>query len=433
MAVYEAVRSLSIVKEIPSASKQEIAAAEEHLKSCSENNNIPSESALLARLHWWTVEYGLVGKVEDYRIYGAGLLSSLGESQQCLDDDTVTKLALTVDAINTSYDITAAQPQLFVTESCRHLSQVLEVYGKEMCYLRGGSSALQEAIEAKTVNTAVPNSGIQGSGMFSASLSDAVGNTIYYNTSGGTQLAYQGEELFGHGINYHAAGFGSPLGRLRGLERCLSDYTVDELKRHQIELGTEVELQYLSGIQVRGTLIGLIRKNQKNILMTFTDCTVLDAANNTLFDPSWGNFDMAIGDEIISIEGGSADISKFPLYSAPSNTAAALIEYDDAMKAVFADYQQVREYRKAIHGKKGTHDHEGTPDKKDLESFAASILAKPDADWLLIYETLELAIKFECAEADQQTLVERLKTIQSTANEEVTTLINHALNRQLGL
>ena len=36
--------------------------------------------ALLSRLHWWTVEYGLIGTLENPKIYGAGLLSSIGES-----------------------------------------------------------------------------------------------------------------------------------------------------------------------------------------------------------------------------------------------------------------------------------------------------------------------------------------------------------------
>jgi phenylalanine-4-hydroxylase len=29
------------------------------------------------KLHWWTVEYGLIGTVENPKIYGAGLLSSM--------------------------------------------------------------------------------------------------------------------------------------------------------------------------------------------------------------------------------------------------------------------------------------------------------------------------------------------------------------------
>ena len=41
--------------------------------------------ALLSRLHWWTVEYGLIGTLENPKIYGAGLLSSIGESVSCLE------------------------------------------------------------------------------------------------------------------------------------------------------------------------------------------------------------------------------------------------------------------------------------------------------------------------------------------------------------
>ena len=49
--------------------------------------------ALLSRLHWWTVEYGLIGTLEKPKIYGAGLLSSIGESVSCLEPH-VKKIAL---------------------------------------------------------------------------------------------------------------------------------------------------------------------------------------------------------------------------------------------------------------------------------------------------------------------------------------------------
>ncbi|MGY0038172.1 hypothetical protein [Pedobacter sp. NJ-S-72] len=47
----------------------------------------PSEMALLSRLHWWTVEYGLIGSLTDPKIYGAGLLSSIGESSSCMTEN----------------------------------------------------------------------------------------------------------------------------------------------------------------------------------------------------------------------------------------------------------------------------------------------------------------------------------------------------------
>jgi phenylalanine-4-hydroxylase len=49
-----------------------------------------SEMAQIRNLHWWTVEYGLIGTVESPKIYGAGLLSSIGESAYCMTDQ-VTK------------------------------------------------------------------------------------------------------------------------------------------------------------------------------------------------------------------------------------------------------------------------------------------------------------------------------------------------------
>ena len=59
----------------------------------------PSEMALLSRLHWWTVEYGLIGTLENPKIYGAGLLSSIGESVSCLEPE-VKKIPYSIDAQN---------------------------------------------------------------------------------------------------------------------------------------------------------------------------------------------------------------------------------------------------------------------------------------------------------------------------------------------
>ena len=192
---------------------------------------------------------------------------------------------MTVDAINTTYDITSEQPQLFVAESCRHLSQILEEFGHNMACNTAGTKALEQAIDAATVSTATTNSGIQISGKFTNKVVDAVGNIVYFNTTGETQLAYQDCQLSGHGTDYHRQGFGSRIGRLKGFERCLSSYTVDELKRHNIEIGKPSELSYLSGIRVTGIVANIVRHDQKNILLAFTQCTVRDRKGEILSDP----------------------------------------------------------------------------------------------------------------------------------------------------
>lgn len=42
---------------------------------------------LLSRIYWFTVEFGLIRENEQLRIYGAGILSSAGETKFCLTDE----------------------------------------------------------------------------------------------------------------------------------------------------------------------------------------------------------------------------------------------------------------------------------------------------------------------------------------------------------
>ncbi len=373
---YEAVRELSIIKENVESSEAQIAAAEQRVEDIQNTKVEPSEANLLARLHWWTVEYGLVGEVDDYKIYGAGLLSSLSESQSCMDDSAVVKKSLTINSIRTAYDITAQQPQLFVTQSCRHLSHVLEEYGRHMCCNAGGSSSLLKACEAGSIVTFTMNSGLQVAGQLRQVMCDAVGNAIYVNTQGPTQLALRNVELDGHGIDYHAQGFGSPIGRLIGLERCLSAYSVDELKRHKICIGETARLRFLSGITVTGTLTNILRRAQKNILMSFENCTVTDVDDTVLFDPSWGTFDMAVGDSIVSVSGGSADQSAYPIYDSPSKQVTAKQEIDDELAQQLTLYSALRECREA---------------NTDPTQVIQQINDTNACDWLLCFEALELA------------------------------------------
>src|SRR5215210_9056984 len=112
--LYEAIRHLSILKELPNPDPRELADATRLVEERQQNLGEPSEMALLSRLHWWTVEYGLIGSLEQPKIYGAGLLSSIGESVSCLEP-SVKKIWYSVEAAQTPFDITTKQPQLFVT------------------------------------------------------------------------------------------------------------------------------------------------------------------------------------------------------------------------------------------------------------------------------------------------------------------------------
>ncbi len=378
MAVYDAIRHLSIVKERVDSTAADVAAAEHELDQALAANTRDSEASRLSRLHWWTVEYGLVGEPDDYRIFGAGLLSSLGESVNCLDDAKVIKQPLTVDVVDCPYDITREQPQLFVTRSCRHMSQVLEEFAQSMCFMRGGAESVQIAIDSGTVCTAQYSSGVQVSGRFSRLLRDAVGNVTYIGTQGPTQLAYRDTQLQGHGTEYHAEGFGSPVGMLKEMPQCLSRYTVDELKEHGIALDRECRLEFLSGITVSGRLTHILRHEHKNLLFSFTQCTVTDRHGERLFEPDWGPYDMAVGARIDSVFGGVADRERYQLYKDMTPEPTQHPVMDEATRQLMDLYAQVRAQRES-----------GQPDGKELKAVRERLSAYPQ-EWLIRLELAEL-------------------------------------------
>ncbi len=80
------------------------------------------DRVMLARLYWFTIEFGLIQTAEGLRIYGGGILSSFGESKYCLDSDIPLRKPLEpVDAFRTPYRIDIFQPLYFVIKDFAEL------------------------------------------------------------------------------------------------------------------------------------------------------------------------------------------------------------------------------------------------------------------------------------------------------------------------
>jgi len=359
--LYQAIRHLSILKEQSNSDPKEVEEATKLVEKRQKTLGEPSEMALLSRLHWWTVEYGLIGALENPKIYGAGLLSSIGESVSCLEP-VVKKIPYSIDAANTPFDITTKQPQLFVCHDFKHLADVLEEFASKMAYQVGGLEGIHKAIECNNVATCEYSSGLQVSGVFTEVITDEKAAPIYLRTTGKTALAFKETELPGHGIDYHKEGFGSPIGKW---------------KETEIAEGKKAKLEFESGVTVEGKIDKILRRDGKLLLITFSNCRA-KYGDRVLFDPDWGTYDMAVGERITSVFNGAADKDAYNQVALVPKERTIKVPSDAKRKRLENLYAQVRKIRESKTG------------YERLGEIWETQQAEHPEDWLLSMEIFEI-------------------------------------------
>lgn len=375
--LYQAVRRLSIIKEAKGTTQKEIEEAENLVEHLQKNMGEPSEMALIRNLHWWTVEYGLIGTLENPKIYGAGLLSSIGESSWCMTDK-VKKVPYSLEAAHTSFDITQPQPQLYVTPDFAFLSQVLEDFANSMALRTGGLSGLQKLIDSRDLGTIELSTGLQVSGNFESLIAHD-GEPIYFQTVGKSALAYREKELVGQDTHQHETGFGSPVGRLKGINIAIEDMGPRDLKAYNIYEGKDVSLDFEGGINVSGTIVTGTRNLQGQIiLITFENCRVT-YDGQVLFESKDSLYNMAIGERIVSAYHGPADLKSFDLID--HQLSSSHVEPQGNQSGELESlYQQIRDFR---NGKNTTISR---------NKVFNELKNRYPNDWLLPVELFELAI-----------------------------------------
>jgi len=391
--LYQSIRHLSILKEQPNSDPKEIEEATKLVEQRQRNLGEPSEMALLSRLHWWTVEYGLIGTMENPKIYGAGLLSSIGESVSCLEPE-VKKIPYSIDAMNQPFDITTKQPQLFVCRDFQHLKDVLEEFASRMAYQVGGLEGINKAIECKNTATCEYSSGLQVSGVFTEVLTDKKKQPIYLRTTGKTALAFKDKELPGHGIDYHKDGFGSPIGNWKPID---------------LKEGKKTKLEFESGVTVEGKIDKMLQRDGNLLLISFSTCTA-KYGDRVLFDPSWGNYDMAVGDRITSVFNGAADKDAYNQVALVPKERTIKVPSDAKRKKLESLYAQVRQIRES---KKGY---------ERLGEIWETQQAEHPVDWLLSMEIFEI-LDTTNQQPELKSRIEKFLNNKKAQTKDLTTLI----------
>jgi phenylalanine-4-hydroxylase len=407
--LYQAIRHLSILKERPNADPNEVDEATKLVEYRQKTLGEPSEMALLSRLHWWTVEYGLIGTLETPKIYGAGLLSSIGESVSCLEPG-VKKIPYSTDAMNTAFDITTRQPQLFVCRDFQHLKHVLEEFAGMMAFKRGGLEGISKAIECQNTATCEYSSGLQVSGVFTEVITDENNSPIYLRTTGKTALAFRDKELEGHGVDYHKDGFGSPIGQWKHTSASPELLTNDQLHALGIVEGRKAKIEFVSGIVASGKVENILRRDGKLLLIAFSNCTI-KYGQRVLFDPDWGLFDMAVGERISSVFNGAADKDAYNQVALVPKERTIKVPSDAKRKRLENLYAQVRKIRESQAG------------YERLGEIWETQQAEHSEDWLLSMEIFEI-LDATGQQRELKTKIERFLNAKKAKTKDLSTLIS---------
>ncbi|MDX8343620.1 aromatic amino acid hydroxylase [Rossellomorea sp. YZS02] len=390
--VFEATRHLSIVMEDPNSADEEICEAKRLLAEKQAAVTGLSEAEQVSRIFWWTVEFGLIAGLHQPKIFGAGLLSSVGESKHCLSDSVSKRPFSIEEAIQTSYDVTSMQKQLFVCESFEQLIKMVEKFGETLAFRKGGTKAIEKAIRSNQIAHIEFNSGLQVTGVFKEVMKDELGKAIYVKTIGPTALSAQNEQLVHHGTDRHADGFGAPIGVLQG-GTSLEYKTEADLKKLGIEVNKLMQITFESGIEVSGHVTDMVFHHGHIILLTIDECLVT-YRDRVLFHPTWGAFDLAIGSEIVSARPYAADYDAF-FDIKPSGDEDKDRESPSLtpLENLFAEVRELREVSFSI----------------DLiHSVVGKLKVEFPEEWLLRLEILELLEEYEPESLIKQELLNEL-------------------------
>jgi len=188
-------------------------------------------------------------------------------------------------------------------------------------------------------------------------------------------LANRDKELIGHGILNHADGFGTAIGKLKGIHLAIEDMSPRDLEAYKISEGQFTTLEFESGIILKGKVVSGMRNLFGKIqLITFDECTVT-FEGEVLYQPNWGIYHLAIGKEIISAYAGPADVNSFDLIKHVVNTETIKMPISEEVKL----FQEVADFSE----EKTTN----------LERLWEKIVSSSPKNWLLILNFYEANFK----------------------------------------
>jgi len=106
------------------------------------HTNSDEHTERLARLFWFTVEFGLIHEDGRLKLYGSGLISSDGEGHHALESDEVERRPFEMNRVcETTFEIDHYQPILYVLDSFEQLRDAMQSYAERILNEPAGTPA----------------------------------------------------------------------------------------------------------------------------------------------------------------------------------------------------------------------------------------------------------------------------------------------------
>lgn len=108
-------------------------------------NATKEQRVYLARLYWFTVEFGLLQTDAGLKVYGGGIISSLNETQYALNDDTPERKVFDImEVLRTPYRIDIMQPIYYTLNNVQELADLRQYSVDDIMGLIEQAKALGE-------------------------------------------------------------------------------------------------------------------------------------------------------------------------------------------------------------------------------------------------------------------------------------------------
>src|SRR5207248_8483795 len=139
----------------------------------------------------------------------------------------------------------------------------------------------------------------------------------------------------------------------------------------------KAKIEFVSGVEVAGRVENILQRDGKLLLITFSNCSA-KYGDRVLFDPTWGMYDMAVGERISSVFNGAADKDAYNQVALIPKERTIKVPSDAKRRRLENLYAQVRKIR------------EGKTGYERLGEIWETQQAEHPEDWLLSMEIFEI-------------------------------------------